>query len=413
MKKRSLPFFLIIFFSFTAFCEEITISEYIGSAADDPRVRSGQELGSAFEKGGDTPVVKGLEFRSETGNFDILEQTYALRLYFRGFGETKRSKELRQNSKNILKTQSKLALSEVVFEKFNSVLTYIRNKKALTLLDSLKEILEDKKEVTEKMADLSEKTTDVDILDIEDKITDIEMKKTELESELDAVLIDVQSIGKNKVPAFEREKIISVGEIKEFVDSLDPEHADSKALDDLHRQKMLIAQSEIALEEAKERDWLKYVALEFDTGDRNDRPSRGFSIGFAISIPGFKSNQNSILKKQLKTIGDNSAFYAEKRIAEAAVNSDILMLRRKIRQYEIMVEKREKEKESGILAKYSSLDGVNPIIILKLKERMVKQEIKTAELEAEIYEIYIDLCRLTGVFEEESGKNSLYRTKVE
>ena len=239
------------------------------------------------------------------------------------------------------------------------------------------------------------------------------MKKTELESELDAVLLDVQAAGRNKVPAFDREKIISVSDIKEFIDSLDPENADSKALDDLHRQKMLIAQSEIALEEAKDRDWLKYVALEFDTNDRNDRPSRGFSIGFAISIPGFKSNQNALLKKRLKSIGDDSDFYAEKRLAEAALNSDILMLRRKIRQYELMVEKREKEAESGILAKYSSLEGVNPIIILKLKERMVKQEIKTAELEAEIYAVYIDLCRLTGVFEEESGKNSLYGTKAE
>ena len=411
--KRFLPVFFIFLFPLFSFCEEITISEYIGSAVDDPRVKSGQELGIAFEKGGDTPVVKALEFRSETGNFDILEQTYALRLYFRGFGETKRSKELWRNSKDILKAQSKLALSEVVFEKFNSVLTYIKNKKALALLDSLQEILEDKKEVMKKMAAYSEKTTDVDILEIEDKITDIEMKKTDLESEIDSVLLDVQSAGKNKVPAFDREKIISVREIKDFIDSLDPENADSKALDDLHRQKMLVAQSEIALEEAKERDWLKYVALEFDTGDRNDRPSRGFSIGFAISIPGFKNNQNSILKKRLKSIGDDSDFYAEKRLAEAAVNSDILMLKRKIRQYEIMVEKREKEAESGILAKYSEIEGVNPIIILKLKERMVKQEIKTAELEAEIYAIYIDLCRLTGVFEEESGKNSLYGTKAE
>lgn len=411
--KRFLPILFIFFLPLFSFCEEITISEYIGSAADDPRIKTHKELGSAFEQGGDTPVVKALEFRSETGNFDILEQTYALRLYFRGFGETKRSKELMQNSKNILKAQSKLTLSEVVFEKFNSVLTYIKNKKALLLLDSLKDILEDKKEVTGKMSAYSEKITDVDILEIEDKITDIEMKKTELESELDAVLLDVQAAGGNKVPAFEREKIISVGEIKEFIDSLDPENTDSKALDDLHRQKMLIAQSEIALEEAKERDWLKYIALEFDTGDRNDRPSRGFSLGFAISIPGFKSNQNSILKKRLKSIGDDSGFYAEKRLAEAALNSDILMLRRKIRQYEIMVEKREKEAESGILAKYSSLDGVNPLIILKLKERMVKQEIKTAELEAEIYAIYIDLCRLTGAFEEESGKNSLYKTKAE
>lgn len=410
--KRFLPIFFIIFLPFFHFCEDVTISEYIGSAAGDPRLKTQNEIGAAFEKGGDTPVVKGLEFRSETGNFDIKEQSYELRLYFRGFGETKRAGEFVQNSKNILKAQSKLLLSEAVFEKFNLVLKYIGNKKSLVLLDSLKEILEDKIKVTGKLGALSGKTTEVDILEIEDKITDIELKKAELESEIESVLIDVQAgSGRDRMPAFDREKIISISEIKDFVGSLDPENADSKALDDLHRQKMLAAQSEIALEEAKERDWLKYVSLQFDTDDRNKKPSRGFSIGFAISVPGFKSGQSSILKKRLKSIGDDSGFYAEKRLAEMALNSDILMIKRKIRQYELLVEKMEKEKESGILAKYLSLEGVDPTIILKLKERMVKQEIKTAELESEIYLLYIDLCRLTGVFEEESGKNSLYGTK--
>lgn len=410
--KKFFSIFFILFASSILFCEDLTIGEFLESAVNDPRLKNSKEIHDAFDKGGDTPVVKELEFRTETGNFEIEEQTYELRLHFRGLGETKHSREFVKNSKNILKTQSRLLLSEVFYEKFTSVLTYIRNKKQLALLDSLKEILEDKKKVTEKMAAYSEKTTDVDILEIEDKITDIEMKKTELESELEAVLAEIKAVtGKEVSPAFDREKTISVGEIKSFADSLDPESANSKALDDLHRQKMLITQSEIALEEAKDRNWFNYVSLQFDTDDRNQKPSRGFSLGFSVSIPGFKSNQNSILKKRLKSINDDSDFYAEKRLQETLVTSSILMLRRKIRQYELMVEKREKEAESGILAKYSSLEGVNPIIILKLKERMVKQEIKTAELEAEIYALYIDLCRLTGVFEEESGKNSLYGTK--
>ena len=98
--KRLLPFFLTFFLPLFSFCEEMTISEYIGSAADDPRIKTHKELGSAFEKGGDTPVVKALEFRSETGNFDILEQTYALRLYFRGLAKP----NARKNSGRIQKT---------------------------------------------------------------------------------------------------------------------------------------------------------------------------------------------------------------------------------------------------------------------------------------------------------------------
>lgn len=406
--KKIPSFFLILFLFFFSFCEDLTIAEFVGTAKDDPRLKTEKDIHDAFDRGGNTPVVKELEFRSETGNFKISKQTYELRLHFRGFGETGYSEEYMKNSRNILKTQSKLLLSEVFYEKFTSVLTYIKSKKEIRILNSLKEILEDKKDVTKKIAALSEKITDVDILDIDDKITDIELKKAELESELEAVLAEVRTFFQNKVPVFERERIISVGEIRSFADLLDPESAGSKAIDDLHRQKMLAAQSEIALEEAKDRDWLKYLSLQFDTDDRSQKPSRGFSIGFAISIPGFRSNSNSILKKRLKSIEDDSGFYAEKRLEKTLLTSSLLMLRSKIRQYELLVGKTEKEKESGILEKYSSLEGVNPMIILKLKERMMKQELKTAELEAEIYETYIEICRLTGLFEKESGQNSLY-----
>ena len=90
--KKFVSFFFIFFLLSSLFCDALTIAEYIEAAKDDPRLKSKKAMSDSIENSNDTPVIKGLEFRSETGNFDILEQKYALRLYFKGFGETKSSR---------------------------------------------------------------------------------------------------------------------------------------------------------------------------------------------------------------------------------------------------------------------------------------------------------------------------------
>ena len=407
--KRFLSIFFIFFFAQLVFCEDLTIAEYIESAKNDPRITSKKTLSDSFESSGNTPWVKSLEFRSETGNFDILEQTYALRLYFRGFGETKATREFMKNSQNIYRLECKSARSEILLERYSAIVYYIHHKKELKLIDSMQELLEDKLSVTEKIGAMTAETTEIDKMDIEDKITDFEMKKIELESTVESIENTVQSdMNSEKKPAFDKEKIISIDEIEEFADSLGEISGAAKAESDLQALRAIIAQNEIALEEAKERNWLKYIALEYDTGDRADKPSHGFSIGFAISIPGFKNNQTSILKKHLKSLEETSEFDTQNRIKKAEIRSALIMLKREIRQYRVLAERKKKVEKSDIMSKYSSIEGVNPLMIIKLKERILKKELKMAELELKIYERYINLAYLSGMYEEENGRNFLY-----
>ena len=200
---------------------------------------------------------------------------------------------------------------------------------------------------------------------------------------------------------------MSVEDIEKFAETLTEISGATKAESEYQALRAIIAQNEIALEKAKERDWLKYIALEYDTGDRKDRPSRGFSIGFAISIPGFKNNQTSLVKKQIKLLDQNSDFESQSRIKETAVRTTLLTLKREIRQYKTLAERKDEIEKSGILRKYSSIEGVNPMMVIKLKEKILKKELKLAELELKIYEKYITLAYLLGIYEEESSVNFL------
>jgi hypothetical protein len=400
MKKFFSIFFIFFLFS-SLFCEDLTIAQYIESAQNDPRLKSKKAMSDSIENSNDTPGIKGLEFRSETGNFDIMEQKYALRLYFKGFGETKSSREFIKNMQNLHKLEYASARSDVLFERYSTIVTYIQHKKELKIIDSMRELLYDKLAVTTKMGEITGETTEIDKMDIDDKITEIEMRKIELESTLESIETLIKNdTGADKIPVFEREKIVSVDDIEKFAESLTEIHGASKAENDYQTLRSIVAQNEIALEEAKERDWLKYISLEYDTDHRNDKPSRGFSIGFAISIPGFKNNQSSLVKKKLKSLELASDFNMQKRFREAEIMTALLMLKREIKQYKMLLKRKEEGEKSNIFAKYSSIEGLNPMMVIKLKEKILKKDLKLAELELKIYEKYISLAYLLGLYED-------------
>lgn len=406
--KKFVSFFFIFFLLSSLFCDDLTIAEYIEAAKDDPRLKSKKAMSDSIENSNDTPVIKGLEFRSETGNFDILEQKYALRLYFKGFGETKSSREFIKNMRNLHKLEYASVRSDVLFERYSAIVTYIQHKKELEIIASIRELLYDKLAVTTKMGDITGETTEIDKMDIDDKITEIEIRQIELESTVESIETLIKNdMGEDKTPVFEKEKIVSVDDIEKFAESLTEIHGASKAESDYQTLRSIVAQNEIALEEAKERNWLKYIALEYDTEDRRDKPSRGFSIGFAISIPGFKNNQSSLLKKKLKSLELDSDFNMQKRFREAEIRTALLILKREIKQYKMLSKRKEEGEKSNIFAKYSSIEGLNPMMVIKLKEKILKKDLKLAELELKIYEKYINLAYLLGIYEDESTGNFL------
>ena len=75
--------------------------------------------------------------------------------------------------------------------------------------------------------------------------------------------------------------------------------------------------------------------------------------------------------------------------------------------YKTLAERKDDIEKSGILQKYSSIEGVNPMMVIKLKEKILKKELKLAELEFKIYEKYINLAYLMGLYEDWQSGNFL------
>lgn len=387
--------------------KDLTIAEYIKATGEDPRLRNKKEMSSTFGGPGNTPLLKGVEFRTETKNFDIMKQKYAFRFYFKGLGETKASNSVLQNYKELYAAEYKVDLIDILLERYTVVLESIEIKKNLELLDSLTAVLDDEVAVLRKMSSISQDTSLTEIVDTEDKITDIELEKIELENRANSieVLISEQT-GNESKPAFSNEKLITIDDVEKRISEMEKAEHEPDVLVEYRKQRVELAESELQMEKAKTYDFFNYFSLDYDTDDW-DTPRNSFSIGLAVNIPGIKNDQVNISRKKAGLIEEKMKCETESTENEKSIKSNIRSIKRQIKQYRVLLEKNRDSEASTSLEKYSSMEGADPLTILKIKERVIKNEMKMQSILFRIYIRYITLLNLTGVLPENPDENHL------
>lgn len=407
MIKRTL-FIALCTFLWTVLCgKDLTIAEYIKKTGDDPRLKGKLEMSGTFGGAKNTPLLKGVEFRTETKNFDIMKQKYAFRFYFKGLGETKASNSVLQNYKDLYAAEYKIDMIDILLERYTVVLESIEIKKNISLLDSLTAVLEDKVAVLRKMSSISQDTSLTEIVDAEEKITDIELEKIELENRASSIeLMVMEQTGSDSKPAFQNELLISIDDIEKKILDMEKAEHEPDVLVEYRKQRVELAESELQMEKAKTYDFFNYFSLDYDT-DEWDTPRNSFSVGLAVNIPGIKNDQVDISRKKADLIEEKMKCETESSENEKSIKNNIRSIKRQIKQYRVLLEKNRDSEASTSLAKYSSMEGADPLTILKIKERIIKNEMKMQSILFRIYIRYITLLNLTGVIPENPDENHL------
>ncbi|HSW60831.1 MAG TPA: hypothetical protein VLJ60_08535 [bacterium] len=404
--KRQI-FILFLFLSFTVFATDLTISEYIKTTTDDYRLKSKKELADTFGKSRNTPLLKGVELRTETKNFDILKQKYSLRFHFKSIGETKSSNLMLKSYKDLYNAEYQIDFIDILLERYSLVLENIQIKKNLEFLDSMSAVLEDKIAVLRKMGSISESTNLTEIVDTEEKLTDIELEKIELENRLSAIeiIITEQTESEKKVD-FTNEKLITIDEIEKRIESMEKNGSDLGILFEYRKQRVALAESELKNEKAKTYDFFNYLALDYDTDDW-EVPRNSFSIGISVNLPGIKNDEVDITRKKADVIEEKLKCEMEKKENEKSIQNNIRSIKRQIKQYRVILEKNMDSEAVTSLSKYTSIEGADPLTILKIKERVIKDEMKMQSILFKIYVRYITLLNLTGVLPENPDENHI------
>jgi len=405
--KKLIALILFLLFCLLLSGEELTISEYIKNTSEDSRLKSKKEVADTFGKSKNTPLLKGVEFRTETKNFDILKQKYSLRFYFKGLGETKSSNSMLNSYKDLYSVEYKIDFIDILLERYTVILESIETQKTLELLDSLTTVLEDKVAVLRKISSISENANLTEIVDTEEKITDIELEKIELENRVSSIELQImEQTGVEKKINFSNEKLITIDEIEKKINEIEKTGGETNILFEYRKQRVAFAENELQMEKAKTYDLFNYLGLDYDTDDW-ETPKNSFSIGLAINIPGIKNDEVDISRKKADLIEEKMKCEMERKENEKSIKNNVRSIKRQIKQYKFLLQKNQDSEASTSLSKYTSIEGADPLTILKIKERVIKDEMKMLSILFRIYVRYITLLNLTGVLPESPDENHL------
>ena len=216
----------------------------------------------------------------------------------------------------------------------------------------------------------------------------------------------MEQTGSDSKPAFQNELLISIDDIEKKILDMEKAEHEPDVLVEYRKQRVELAESELQMEKAKTYDFFNYFSLDYDT-DEWDTPRNSFSIGLAVNIPGIKNDQVDISRKKADLIEEKMKCETESSENEKSIKNNIRSIKRQIKQYRVLLEKNRDSEASTSLAKYSAMEGADPLTILKIKERIIKNEMKMQSILFRIYIRYITLLNLTGVIPENPDENHL------
>ena len=161
----------------------------------------------------------------------------------------------------------------------------------------------------------------------------------------------------------------------------------------LQKLKMNTLENEMNLSIAKSRQLLDFVQAKY-IGKSENLFEDNLSIGLGINLPFFGAARQ-----------DKSEFYFEKTVKESKLNNELKNYQLKVSlaknayktsivNYTILKKQNENSSVSSIYEAYQKMDGVSPLLLLKLKILQNKKDIEILKFEHELYKAYIEIVSL-------------------
>jgi hypothetical protein len=340
---------------------------------------------------------------------DFHKPLYVVRFTPNGWGEARQGKRMYRLSLKYNSAEYDLLLNNAMKQRYRLVLDHLYRKKLLVFYRQLAVIYADRINVLEKSASGLDFDFN-DLVNSEDDDIRLQLDIINLENDLDAVDDEIRMslTGRDQI-AFDTSDFINPADIRARLKSLDT----SLNPDNIHlkssRLRMGYSEARFKLEKAENRNYLSYFEARVDRDEARFR--EGLSAGLGIRIPIVNPNRLDINRRRLASMEDKARYENNKRRLAEKIVANLQDLDRLLRQHKILTDKKSGSKAESSLALYSKMDGVNPLILLKLKESTLQIEMSLLKISFRVLEEYINLLDDAGSLIKRPFTNYLSRDK--
>ncbi|SEQ05593.1 hypothetical protein [Neolewinella agarilytica] len=384
-------FFSLLLWSLILFPSVDLLAQDVIDATDFFQIGQEAENGLAAEKhsisSSRMPWIEEYELRTETRDFDIDRQEYTFRVSPSTGRKRRALTALYNHQERAPDFEAQESSCDDLADRYYQWLVLYLMDRELDILNRLKVVLDDRQLVLSRQAG----NLDFDwskLIGLRQDISDFELRLSRLKT----VQARINKELGLKDPFFSFEGFISLSEIGEafpgnFKKGLDPK------LD----YELATVAHELELEKAEQKQFFDFAQLKYQ-GPHTDELQERFSVGLAFQLPnsGDKKLKMRELELEVQSLRKEQEVEVatDKEVYEAEVAGWLI----EYEHFRFMTATHRKEQEELRLIsnQLKKKEGFNPLPLLAIQERAIRNELKLLDVSTDLYQSYLKIRERGG-----------------
>lgn len=413
--------FLCGFLAAACLAEPLTWKSLIASAENDPVLQSSRKkLGVIGERSG-TKLWSDLELEYSLDGFGFLEHDFELKIKPKAFGEGAASEAYMKSQAEYQKMHLATDRAAILYNRYEHAIRYVKRLQIQSLHRELAQIADDRIEVlkalsgmeTFRLQDLvtaleARATLEAKMIADSNAIKDSKLKLLSLASGFDSIALDTAFLPTIDEVKFAVEFVAGCGNFDDVaIAKAKWRLSEKRAEQELAEDRNFISKIGIGYKYVYGKYKYKWVTTSckgssceeewrLQRSDDDRRTQDKFYASIAVKLPFFSNDVSSGLKRQIDVLERERDYQEKKRDAlqkTERLREEILGL---IAQREVQKRFVEQVDQGALFEDFANKAGNDPLLLLRAKESSLESRLKIAQLDADIFNAYLELLYEAG-----------------
>lgn len=386
--KYLFSYLILILFYHHSF-SQVTIADFIRSAAESPEVKSADaQINYLQSNPYRLSPLKELEFRTRNRELMYTQQEYALRFSPANPWEMQRNNKYFAEYQSSLSFEKELALKAALVDRYNLVILYLYYYELNAHAIENEKLIDKQVAVLERQSASSFFDADEYVkLKVEQLDISVEKEETSFDWQSQkAAVSQLHPEAAGKEVAWEGQSVISMERMEQVADSLNTLMI--SPLEVAYRQqKVNVARSQYSLEKSNIN--LGFLQTSYDRRRVNqDRTPLNISLG--VTIPITNPNKGDMTKRKLSEIESEYELKAAKIQDQVSQEVAYQKLKESIARYRDLKRKIDELRNSSLQKDLTVLKGGDPLIALQFEAGLNKLNILQSKLKRKVLTYYVE-----------------------
>lgn len=386
-----------------------SVGKVILSARDDYSVQGREQRSDFLLKGayGGIPYIDDIELRFRNDAFDVNMVRYTVRVRPRGIGETSAARRFYESVAQGSRLRYRLQENTVLKDRYMLVIDYLEQLSSRQMAEELSLLYADKIKVLDSRSQSPDFTLN-DLVAAENAYTKARMQLYTIDKTLELYQRKIGlAVGDSGFTTLDTAGLVDIDSVIALVEKDTVSFDTNNVYLEHYRQSIAIRENRYKLEKAEARQYVDYIGFSYNNGEmleemlRRDRDreynlNNAYSLELGLKIPDLTMARHDILRRKMDYLEEQENFEALKRQLDDKMKKDREDLRSLNAQYRFLKSRESEVDVVSSLKKYLQMSGVDPLVLLSIKESIVKNRIEMSQLKYGILRNYIQVMDISG-----------------